>query len=478
MKKHLIILFIASVIVRIIYVWMFHTWEPHYGMSPHYAELAYMLATGSGYNRLPLKHDLDRTLNSLSIELDKKGEKIHPSTELPFDRNNTIAEYWRPPGYPFFLFLIYELFGEPLFFYATLFQALIGSFLPVVIYFIGIKLFNKKIAICSMWLSAVYLPLLFIQLQPLPDGFQILMLMLALYFFIYSILDKRPAWFPLCGLIIGIGFLFRAEIFALIPLFSLILLALCRPVKLAIKGTIAICFCAAIFITPWVVRNHNTTGHWYITTGSGAVAWLGIAERNNDWGAVLQDAHVHWMAREHGFDSAVTPDADKWLHQKVRIAFKEDPLYFVVGAIYRLPEVFATPFHWGYTNPARTKGFRSHFRLKENLDFFQTIFQNKAYILKAFWDRWITAFTSLVATLSMIFMGIKCRHDPKKLILFLSIPVSFMLLRIGIRSLPRYLTMLIPFQLIALSFMFFGVKKYFSRKRTLQSKGEEEMVMQ
>jgi len=442
-------------------------------MSPHYAELAYMLASGNGYKRLPLKHDLNRTLNSLSVDLDKKGKKIDSSTKVPFDANELIPEYWRAPGYPYFLVLLYNIFGEPLFLYTTITQALIGSFFPIIIFFIGVKLFNKKIAVCSMWLTCFYPPLLFTQLQPLPDGFQIMAFTLALCFLIYGVYEKKAAWFFLSGTTIGLGFLFRAEIFSLIPLFSLILLICYRPLKGAIKGIVVIAICSGIFITPWIFRNHNTTGHWDITTGSGIVAWLGIAERENKWGAVLEDAHAHRIAIEQGFDSGNDPRADKWFQKKVKQAFVEDPLYFAISALYRLPEVLATPFHWGYNNPNRTKGFRRHFRLKENLDFFETIFQNKKYILKAFWDRWITAGISLLATFSMIFMGVKYRHDPKKLLLFLSIPVSFMLLRIGIRSLPRYLTMVIPFQLMALSFMFFELKAYFSRRRTGMNCGDQ-----
>ncbi len=468
MKRTLIIIFAISLFIRVFYLGAFKTYQPHYGMSVHYAELAYMLASGQGYRSIPQRDFFDETLRRKSIELAEVGKKLDSSVMLPFNTNITIAEYWRPPGYPVFLLILYKIFGEPLFLYACLAQALIGSFLPIVVYLLALRLFNRETALLSSFLSALYPPLVFIQLQPLPDGFLILFIILALYCFVLALDRQRDLpIFVLIGIIAGFGFMFRPEIIILLPIFSLTLFVVYKFRFKVLKDILAMGLSVAILLVPWVYRNYKETGFCYLTTGAGGVAWLGIAERENKWGAVLQDEHAHQLARDHGFDSAHAPDADKWLRQKVKEAFKENPMFFVKNSIYRIPEVIATPFHWGYINPARTKGFRSHFRLKENLDFFQTIFRNKLYILRAFWERLITAFISLIATLSMIFMAIIYRHDPKKVILFLSITVSFMLLRVGIRSLPRYLTMLIPFQLMALSFMFFEVKAYFSRKRSL-----------
>ena len=451
-------------IIRIVFALGLDTSKPHYGMSTHYVELAYMLASGGGYNTILLDdNNSSKTLAMLSLELSKVGKKICTSTKLPFDRNNTTPEYWRPPGYPIFLLILYWLFGEPLFLFATITQAIIGAFIPILIYFIGIKLFNEKIAICSMWLGAIYPPLLFIQLQVLPDSFQILFILFALYYFIYGIFEKKTKYLIFTGFTIGIGFLFRPEIIILIPLFSLILLVLYRTSKITIKGIIIIFICSSLFIAPWVIRNHNKTGYWYITTGTWAVTWQGIGDRVNKWGATLSDEDVDAMAKKHGFHSWMAPDADKWFKQKVLQCLVEDPLFFLIGAIHRLPEVVATPFDLGYVNPSRTKGFKSYFRLEKNLNTFQTIFQNKVYVIKAFWDRWIIAFISLIAMFSMIFMAIRNRRDFKKWIIFLSIPGCFMLIRVGTLADFRYLTPVIPFQLMALSFIYFEVKGYLKK---------------
>lgn len=475
MKKHLIILFIVSAVVRIAFALVFDTARPHYGMSYHYAELAYMIASGNGYSRLYGTERAGTTLNNLSLELGKEGKKINHSTELPFEFKKIVLEDFRPPAYPYFLAAIYRLFGEPLFLYATLIQALLGAFLPVLVFFVTRKLFGQDAAVCAAWLSALYPPLIFIQLQPLADAFQIFFIVLALFCFICGADEKFSLfWLGLGGAAIGIGYLFRVEILLLIPVFCLLLFYLFRFSMRTLKGIAAVLVCCAVFITPWVLRNHQKTGYWYLTSGAGMAAWLGIAERENKWGAVLDDEHAEGLAGAQGYDFGQGPGADRWFKKKVAAAFKEDPVYFLVSALHRVPQVIATPFFWGYENPWRTKGFYSYFRLKENLNFYQIILRNKTYILKAFWDRLLIAFISLLATISMFFIACKYRCSPEKAILFLGIPLSFMLARIGIRVVEHLMALLLPFQLISLAVLFTQIRPLFLRrelKRVLKNEG-------
>jgi len=466
MKKHLIILFLVSAAVRIVFALVFDTAMPHYGMSYHYAELAYMVASGNGYGRIGGAESTDETLKNFSWELAKEGEKINPTTELPFELEKIVPEDFRPPAYPYFLAGIYRLFGEPLFLYATLIQALLGAFLPVVIFFTAKKLFGQDIAVCAAWLSAFYPPLIFIQLQPLADPFQVFFIMLALFCFICGTDEKLNFfWLSLSGAAIGIGYLFRVEIFLLIPVFCLLLFYLFRFSLRTLKGIAVVLVCCAIFIGPWVVWTHQKTGYWYLASGSGMAAWLGIAERENKWGAVLDDWHAEGLVRAQGYDFGQGPAADRWFKKRVAAAFKEEPAFFLISAIQRIPQVIAPPFFWGYENPQRTKGFYSYFRLKENLNFYQIIFRNKTYILKAFWDRLLIALISLLAAISMIFIVCQYRSFPKKVILFLSIPLSFIIARICIRVVEHLMVLLLPFQLIALAVLLVEIRRLFSRQR-------------
>lgn len=466
MKKHLISLFIVSAVARMVFAFVFDTARPHYGMSFHYAELAYMLSSGHGYSRICGVERTSGVLEKLSLELDKEKKKISPSTTLPFDCNKIVPEDFRPWAYPYFLFIIYKLFGEPLFLHTTLIQALLGAFLPILVFFLTQKLFSRDAAVCAAWLTAFYPPLVFIQLQPLADAFQIFFVVLALFCFICGVDEKfKFFWLGLSGAAIGIGYLFRVEIILLIPVFCLLLFYLFRLSIRTLKGIAAVLVCSAVFITPWVVRNHQETGYWCFTPGSGMAAWLGIAERENKWGAVLGDEYAEGLARAEGYDFGQSPGADMWFKKKVRAAFKEVPVYFLVSAFYRIPQVIAAPFFWGYENPWRTKGFFSYFRLKENLNFYQIILRNKMYILKAFWERWIIALISLLATSSMIFIAWRYRRSPEKAILFLSVPVSFMLARISIRVVEHLMAVLLPFQLISLAVLFTRSLPIFLRQK-------------
>lgn len=70
------------------------------------------------------------------------------------------STYLFSPLYPFFLALVYKIFGADLFF-PRLFQALLGAALVFPIYHIAVFAFNKRTALIAASICAIYLPLMY-----------------------------------------------------------------------------------------------------------------------------------------------------------------------------------------------------------------------------------------------------------------------------------------------------------------------------
>ena len=63
--------------------------------------------------------------------------------------------YFRAPLYPYFLSFIYRITGESIYF-SRLIQIVLGSLLPVLIWFLGTKLFDRQIALIAAGIASFY----------------------------------------------------------------------------------------------------------------------------------------------------------------------------------------------------------------------------------------------------------------------------------------------------------------------------------
>ena len=96
----------------------------------------------------------------------------------------------------------------------------------------------------------------------------------------------------------------------------------------------------------------------------------------------------------------------------------------------------------------------SHFRNEEGLSPVQVLIRHPGYVVRAYWERILVMIVSALGTLSMLalyFVKSGNRDHLRQVIILSVIPIYFIAIHALIVNHPRYLTPIIPIQIIALT---------------------------
>jgi len=124
--------------------------------------------------------------------------------------------FFRAPFYPYFLALVYKIFGHS-FFIPRLIQHLFGVASCVLIYFLAKRLFNKTVAIISFIITACYGMFFYFEAELLLDSFLVFFNTLLVLLLLRTKDDpKLKKWF-FCGLVLGFSAITRPNVLFCIP---------------------------------------------------------------------------------------------------------------------------------------------------------------------------------------------------------------------------------------------------------------------
>ncbi len=175
--------------------------------------------------------------------------------------------FFRAPFYPYFLALLYKIFGHDLFL-ARLIQHLLGSFSVVVVYLLSRRLYDRKVAVISGLLAAAYWIFIHFEGELLLD-FWLVFLGPLLLLLLYRAAEKSRFlnWF-LAGMILGLFAITRPNILIFTP-FILIWLWIQKQTKwrTALKYWVWVGLGAVMIISPVTLRNY-LRGHDFVLISS------------------------------------------------------------------------------------------------------------------------------------------------------------------------------------------------------------------
>lgn len=207
----------------------------------------------------------------LASNLDEHG-KFSSAEEAPFEPNSA-----RVPVYPFFIALIYSVFGQNRAVVGFI-QVILSIFICIITYKIGKKLFNEKVGLIAGLLMALNIGS--IGLAPLYQS-EILftfILVSGIYYLIkYLNKPKRNRALIISAALLGVATLCRSISlflpFIIIPAFFLLKLNFLKKLK------ISLIFITVFFmiITSWVYRNYLTFGYFFFTSSIGLDMLMGPA---------------------------------------------------------------------------------------------------------------------------------------------------------------------------------------------------------
>ncbi len=202
------------------------------------------------------------------------------------------------PGYSIFLSAVYKLTNRN-FYTVQLFQNVVNSLSPILIFFIAGNLISWRVGIAVGLISALSHHLSHISNFILPDSVSALPILAAFLFLTLALPSKQKSWrvyllYGAAGFMLGIAAWMRSQTM-LLGLFLIPAMMLFSKQKLTILNRIAV---TAIFslltIAPITIKNYLVYHEFVpVNIGAGIVLWEGIADESGDrFGAVSKDEEV------------------------------------------------------------------------------------------------------------------------------------------------------------------------------------------
>lgn len=242
-----IVLLIAAVVIRDIYLLQYRSALPYYNTPPldseYYDQWAQRVASGHGYGPMP---------------------------------------FYMAPLYPYFLALIYKLAGHS-FPIAYSVQEALGILNLLLVYFLGRRLFGHVPGLIAMALLTLYAPLVYLESKLLTETLGITLSLISLLLLVRALERPNAVRYLAAGVVLGIGALCRPPSLMFIALVLGWLLL--RRKSLQENGfrpvyALVLLIGVALAIMPVTVRNYVVgKGFALIGTNTGIV----FAQANNPY---------------------------------------------------------------------------------------------------------------------------------------------------------------------------------------------------
>jgi 4-amino-4-deoxy-L-arabinose transferase-like glycosyltransferase len=197
---------------------------------------------------------------------------------------NAQSALW-PPGYPLILAGLYKAIGHSII-AAKVLNAVAAATTALLVYFIGARVFSKKVGGVAAVMLAVFPGQVFYSTLLLNESVFSFFFTLILLFTVVWISKRKGIWPPallLLGILFGWAALMRSEALILLVA-ALVVWALAAPSWRAFAGQGALVLAgAAIAISPWMVRNAIAM-HAFVPISSGGGHTFLAGHRDDPYG--------------------------------------------------------------------------------------------------------------------------------------------------------------------------------------------------
>ncbi|EKQ53629.1 MULTISPECIES: glycosyltransferase family 39 protein [unclassified Clostridium] len=247
------------------------------------------------------------------------------------------------PGLTFILAFFVLIFGKSQAIVVfRIFQVVLQICSLNLIFLIGGRVFNKKVALIACVIDSIYIVEIYAANLILMEVTFKFLILLLIYLSIRAIETKRIKYYALAGIVWSFGCLFKPTI-AVYPLVILIIwLKVGYKLKEMVKYASIVIGIFCIVMSPWWVRNYNNFNMFIpFTKSSGNPFLQGTFVNYNQsggWGVEYKSSEDLIQSNEYEIEAGI---------ERLKIYGKEEPLKFVYW--YTLGKTFYfwyEPFYW------------------------------------------------------------------------------------------------------------------------------------
>ncbi len=253
-------------------------------------------------------------------------EKYHIELVEQIKTNNEPQEpYFRAPLYPYFLTALSNATNGSLY-TMRLIQILLGSFLPLLIYLLGIQLFRRRVALIAAFLAMLYPTFIYYD-TTLLITFLITILSVTLLWALYKYKAQTYLSPIVVGLLLGVAGLARPNILLFGPFLIVWVLLILKEqigIKKALLHYLIIGVMAFVVILPVTMRNYQVSGDpVFIAWQGGINFFIGNNHQSSGWSATLPGIDKSW---EGGYTESIA-QAEKAIGRKLKRSEVSDYWY-------------------------------------------------------------------------------------------------------------------------------------------------------
>ena len=240
--KKIICIFLLSIIIQTFFVFIYkNTIDP-------------MLGDGEAYHRLA-------------------SNLLEKHAFVGFISNDDV-NVRRPPGYPFFMALIYKIFGRSILALQVVQMILIG-FACVLIYLLGAKILDDKVVFKIGILSAVNPVLVPLAFYVTSEGLTVFLVTLIFYINIKLVKRLDILWCIFLGILLGVTTLIK-PIVVFLPFVIISMVSILNRGTKILKFMLAILLPFLIIVSAWTMRNYVLTKYFIpVSIGGDIELWNG-----------------------------------------------------------------------------------------------------------------------------------------------------------------------------------------------------------
>lgn len=383
---------------------------------------------------------------------------------IAFGIEHAIEPVFRAPLYPIFLALIYKIFGHSLFI-ARFVQVIMSAVTCVLVYFMALKVFNKRTAIISAVIGAFYGPFFLWAGELLIVTFIVLLNLIMLLILLNAIERPRKIYWLLGGVVLGLSSIARPNILIFIPWVIVLIFLMhkfkeVRTVK-KLRSVYTLLFLIGTFavILPVAIRNYVVAKDFVLISSQGGVNFF----IGNNPAADGRTAHAPGIGETHGeFQDNV------WI-ASVKLAEKATGKSLKPSQVSRywyqqgLEFILKQPWEWLKLMGKKFAYFWTGVEVTNNEDsYYFTRFSSALRFLM--WHRGLAFPFGIICPLALVGIIISREHW-RKLLLLYGFLFFYMMSVILFFVCARYRLPIIPILLIFSGYTIdYGIKKLRLRK--------------
>ena len=232
------------------------------------------------------------------------------------------------PLYPIFLSILYSIFGHN-YLVVRFTQAILGSLICIITYFIAKLLFNKKIALASLIIIAICPTLIEYSRYLMAETLFVFLFTLSIFYLLKADREKLLKNKMIAGILMGLTSLTKPVVVLFLPLLILWLLIFLKNsyFKEKLKTQLIITSFFFLTLTPWIIRNFVIYHKFVFTTNIG-YTFYGAKNILSKGGFI--DIRKLENLQGNSSQELAESERDKLYFKKGLDFIKEQPLYMLV----------------------------------------------------------------------------------------------------------------------------------------------------